>query len=106
MPAAEGALPGDAHRHHPAVLVQHAARQHELDDVVEVLARHRAERRHVTQPITPRCASDVSFLQGEREELLREDMKRFRWWYDGFDVAVEPKAQQSGGSEESVVGCR
>ena len=95
--------PFDAHRHHPIVLVQYSARQHELDDVVEMLARHRAERGHLTQPLAPRCAPDASFLQGQGQELLREDVKRFRRRYDGFDVAVEPKSQQAGRLQESVV---
>ena len=81
-----------------------AARQHELDDVVEMLARHGAKSRHLTQPLAPRCASYASFLQGESQELLRKDVKRLRWWHDGFDVAVVPESQQAGRSQESVVG--
>ena len=104
VPAAERELSLDAHRHHPFVVVHDAAHQHELDDVVEMLARHRAKSRHLTQPLAPRCVSYASFLQGESQELLREDVKRLRWWHDGFDVAIVPESQQAGRSQESVVG--
>ena len=100
VPAAEGALAFDSDRQHPAVLDQYAAGQHELDDVVEMLERHRPERGHRTEPLAPRLAPDVPLLQGEGEELLREEVERFRWRYDGFDVAVEPESEQTGRSQE------
>ena len=71
---------------------------------LEMVEPHRPEGRHPTQPLAPGPAPDASLLQGEGEELLGEDVKRFRRRHDGFDVSVEPEAEQTGRSQEAVVG--
>ena len=102
VPVTELAFGAD--REHSAVLEQDAARQHELDDVVDMLERHRPDRWHRTQPLAPGLAPDAPLLQGEGEELLGEDVKRFRRRHDGFDVSVVPEAEQTQRTQEAVVG--
>lgn len=98
MAAAEVLLGLGADEEHAVVAVQEAL----VDQVLQERGSRPVEGREAVPPVRPEPVTDAVFLQGEREQLLGDEVSG-RWWRgDGLDPAPGPEGEQPGGLQQRL----
>ena len=72
-----------------------------LDDLVCVTARDGVGvDRETAELVGPKVPANLTLLDDEGEDLVREQVERERWRFDRFDVSGAPKVHEAGGLQQ------